>query len=515
MKKVLLVCSGGITSQIWAMRLNELNSEYHYAHISESFLIEVIADYEIVLFAPQTRVDNKYLETLKKEYNVKCFRIPDKIYAHMDDQGLLAFLIETEKPKVIHEKNSVVVTKINKLSKNIYLQLVMRAIMSISILMIGVSLFQIILSLPLGTEYQQFLENYGIKDFLTLPVQIFSNMISIFLCVSIGYNHAKLHNVAPIHISCFTLLSYLCLIPLQTNSFGNVESVSEILIALQYTNYSGILIAVIVGMLSSYITIHIYQRCKKKIPVDIIIHSIQCITILFVFSIIRWVVQLFGFNNVFEIVESLMNYPVTLVSSNVYGYAIFIFLTASLWFFGVHGPMLIYTLIIPLHTFIYYANITAFSNGLAAPYPAWFLNPWVSIGGSGATLALNILMLYNAQSAQLKSLGKISIMTSIFNINEPLIYGLPIVFNIQLVIPFVSIPLINLFIAWMAMDVFHIVSYPTGAEISNYFFVGINAWLTNQSISGLLLFIFILSIDIIIWYPFFKNYDIELYNQEM
>lgn len=96
---------------------------------------------------------------------------------------------------------------------------------------------------------------------------------------------------------------------------------------------------------------------------------------------------------------------------------------------------------------------------------------------------------------------------AVFNINDPLIFGAPVVFNPLLGIPFVLAPMANLGICYLSMELLPLVPPPTGAEINVYYPVGLASMLACGSLRGLLLSIVLLLADIILYYPFFKRYD--------
>ena len=89
-------------------------------------------------------------------------------------------------------------------------------------------------------------------------------------------------------------------------------------------------------------------------------------------------------------------------------------------------------------------NITAFAAGTPAPHPEWMaLLYWCTIGGTGCTLGLSLLMAFRAKSNHMKTLGKISVPTSIFSINEPVLFGLPIILNFTFALPFLLASTVN------------------------------------------------------------------------
>ena len=141
-----------------------------------------------------------------------------------------------------------------------------------------------------------------------------------------------------------------------------------------------------------------------------------------------------------------------------------------------------------------------------------FLDAFVYLGGAGATLGLSIAM-FLSKKDHIKSIGKISLIPGIFNINEPIIFGAPIVMNPILFIPFLFTPIINATIAWFCVKsgiVGHIVSLvpwttpaPVGALLAR-----------NFSIGAFVLSILLIGLSVVIYYPFLRLYETSLEKEE-
>ena len=111
---------------------------------------------------------------------------------------------------------------------------------------------------------------------------------------------------------------------------------------------------------------------------------------------------------------------------------------------GLHGPNIVGAVTTPIWTALTIQNANAYAKGQPVPniINAQFDGNFVRLGGTGATFGLIILLLFFAKSKQYKSLGKLAAAPSIFNINEPLIFGLPIVMNPIMMIPFIFSPIV-------------------------------------------------------------------------
>ncbi len=207
--------------------------------------------------------------------------------------------------------------------------------------------------------------------------------------------------------------------------------------------------------------------------------------------------------------------PLVKASDSWFSVVIIVFLITFFWSFGIHGVSIVGSLVRPLWLTLLEQNSSALADGkiipniAAEPLYQWFV--W--IGGSGCTIGLAILLATRAKSSYGKTLGRTSIVSSIFNINEPIIFGCPIVLNPVLIPPFIIVPLVNATIAYFAAAsglINRVTSTPPWTLPGP-----IGAFLaTNGDIRAALLNIVLIIISIVIYYPFFKVYDKKMLEEE-
>ncbi len=185
-----------------------------------------------------------------------------------------------------------------------------------------------------------------------------------------------------------------------------------------------------------------------------------------------------------------------------------VFLTTFFWFFGIHGASIVGSLARPLWLQLLEENTTAKAAGealpriAAEPFYQWFI--W--IGGAGATIGLAILLAFRAKSEYGSKLGKAILAPSIFNINEPVIFGVPIVLNPILMIPFIFAPMVLATIAWFATklglvsEVVFTAPWTLPGPIGAFMATG-GDW------RAAVLNIVLILVAILIYYPFFVAYD--------
>ena len=207
--------------------------------------------------------------------------------------------------------------------------------------------------------------------------------------------------------------------------------------------------------------------------------------------------------------------PLVKASDSWFSVVIIVFLITFFWSFGIHGVSIVGSLVRPLWLTLLEQNSSALADGKVIPNVAaeplyqWFI--W--IGGSGCTIGLAILLATMAKSSYGKTLGRTSIVSSIFNINEPIIFGCPIVLNPVLIPPFIIVPIINATVAYFAAAsglINRVTSTPPWTLPSP-----IGAFLaTNGDIRAAFLNIVLIIISIVIYYPFFKIYDKKMMEEE-
>ncbi|WP_304472937.1 PTS transporter subunit EIIC [uncultured Faecalibaculum sp.] len=213
-----------------------------------------------------------------------------------------------------------------------------------------------------------------------------------------------------------------------------------------------------------------------------------------------------------NLIYGLLQAPLTSIGGGWWGAFLYLILGCVLWLFGIHGSMLMYVAMGTIANAMWAENMVAFGNGLPAPHPEWLYMYFVNMGGSGATFGLVILMAFLAKSQHLKTLGKVALPTSIFNINEPVIFGTPIVMNITMAIPFLAAPTVNFLLTTLVNTMGFAV--PTGAMQNNYYPVGILGMFAAGNWTGLVWSIVLILIDLVIYYPFFKIYDDKKVKEE-
>lgn len=230
--------------------------------------------------------------------------------------------------------------------------------------------------------------------------------------------------------------------------------------------------------------------------------------------LIGWFIVLQCKFDMYSFIVNLFS-PLNSIAQSLPGMILLYLIPTILYSMGISG-WVFQPILNPICLVAITANAEAVASGMSATQP--FTNEaayaWLSLGGRGATLPLSI-MLFFAASKQLKALGKASIVPSLLNINEPVVFGC-VAWNPLLMIPMWITSIVLPIITYLA-QVTGLVAIPT--EVFNLWYcpVFISSWLVNHSLSGLVLTAINLLTATIIFFPFFKLYDkrqLELEKQE-
>lgn len=206
-----------------------------------------------------------------------------------------------------------------------------------------------------------------------------------------------------------------------------------------------------------------------------------------------------------------------LAGNSLIGGLLTVLLITGFWVMGIHGPAILGPVIRPFWDISIAENIEAFTSGASAHdlpniFTEQFLQWYVWIGGAGATLALSFLFLLS-KSEYLKKLGRLSVIPGLFNINEPMIFGAPIVMNPILAIPFILAPIVTTTLSYV-LTVTNVVPMMM-SRLPFTILAPIAAWIsTDWSIMAGVLVVINFLISLAIYYPFFKIFERQQLEKE-
>ncbi len=357
--------------------------------------------------------------------------------------------------------------------------------------------------------------------FLTEFSSIFSainyatmNFLAIFLVYRVGYQTSFMKYIEPVKGGLIAIASYIIVIPtvFKTTVSGEAASFANLL-AVKYTNSQGMFLALIIGYFSIVILSQLskIEALKIKMPDSVpsgVANSFTFIipaTILFVLlGVVNFLFIKFIGNNVADWLYLVLQQPMEVVMQHPMGVVVLALLCSLFWMIGLHGSQLIGVVRNSIGLAAIAANLTAHEAGLAMPniFTYTFWNTYVTIGGSGNTLGLLIAIFLVSKREDFKTIAKLSLIPGLFGINEPLIFGLPIVLNPLLAIPFILAPVVGAILGYIATAV----GFAAAAYITVPFTVPpfINGFITTGSIGTVITQVVIVVLSTLIYIPFVR-----------
>ncbi len=414
-----------------------------------------------------------------------------------------------------------VTEKIMKFAQLRYIKIIMNAFMGIAAFSIGSSLFSLVKSIPVPF-WQDFLASSGLGDILSIPITMVSNLYAVMVVLCVGYEVAKSFGERALPTAMVAFGSFMILTPFEATvrlvtETGEVTGVASNVISLTPLGSQGIFLAMICGIAAARLYVFLLKKnIKIKMPSSIppsvagmFETMIPAGLVFIVFMVLRMAFAATAYGTMQSFVYTILQKPLMGIGASPIGAALYLMAGKFLWMFGIHGDMLTYATLGSIRSAATQANMAAFAAGETVPYLEWtLLTPITNVGILGLTILLLI-----SKSKQYKSLGKISIATSVFNITEPVMFGLPIILNPLMAIPYVLTPGILVALTSLVMRI-GIVRPMTGVALSNVIPTPIYMWMATNSISGLIWGLLMVVLSVVIFFPFFKAAERMAVKQE-
>lgn len=280
------------------------------------------------------------------------------------------------------------------------------------------------------------------------------------------------------------------------------------------------------AFLAAFITVNIYKVCIKnnvtiRLPEEVPPNIAQvfkdvipfALSVLSIYGLDLIVRNIFG-TNVAESVGKILA-PLFSATDGYIGLAIVFGAYAFFWFVGIHGPSVVEPLIVAISYANIEANVQLVQDGMHADK---ILNPVtqtfvVTMGGTGATLVVPFMFMWLCKSKRNRIVGRASVVPTFFGVNEPILFGAPIVLNPIFFIPFVTAPIINVWIMKFFVDVLQMNSFSIILPWTTPAPIGIVMGTALAPLSFVLAITLII-IDTLIYYPFVKVYDHQILEEE-
>lgn len=406
-----------------------------------------------------------------------------------------------------------------KLSSNKFLVAIRDGItLTMPLIIIG-SLFMVIASFPVP-GWETWLGDVGVSGYLWKGVDSSFGLIGLVASFGIAHSLTKQYGVDGVSSGIISLSTFITVTPFLSSDAGAGMPTG-------YMAAKGLFVAIILGLINGYVyQWFINKNIQIKLPDTVpsaVAKSFSAIipgAVLITFWLIIFgLLDTFSLPNIHDIAQVVLGKPLGLLGSNIFGTIIVVALNSLFWFIGIHGGNVINSVMQPIWIANLDANREAYQAGQSLPhiFTVAFMDNFVYIGGGGATIGLVLVMGYLARkkktSKQTKGLAPITVVPGLFNINEPTMFGLPVVLNVMLLVPFILAPIVNVVVAYSAMITGLVPSTRTVATWTMPPII--SGFLTTGSLMGSVLQIVLIVLDILLYLPFFLAIEKQFKQEEL
>ena len=303
---------------------------------------------------------------------------------------------------------------------------------------LGVSVIAILINFPIP-GFSDWVVSSGLMATGNSILTVTMNMMGIYISFFIGLKWGKVCGLSGYTGGIVSGAVFLAFMPQQ--SFEDIPMAS--FINTSYMGSNGIFVAILLGLIVPKVTAILMSKLEIKLPdmvppmvADSLSPMFAAIVLFTAVWFAKWGLSFTPWGNLFDMINTLIGTPVTMVGASPLAYIIVCSLQSIFWFFGVH-PNVMLNFYAPVIMACSAANTEAIIAGEALPYGAWAVVALgTAIGGQANALGISISLLFT-KSERFKAIRGIALVPSLFNISEPLMFGLPVVLNPMYFIPFV------------------------------------------------------------------------------
>ncbi|MBO0545373.1 PTS sugar transporter subunit IIC [Clostridium botulinum] len=327
-------------------------------------------------------------------------------------------------------------------------------------------------------------------------------IMSLLIVFTISYHLAKSYEKDGLSAGIVSLAALLIL----------YKPTKDGALSMDFLGGQGLFVALIVALIATEIFVKLVGNPKliikmpEGVPPAVAKSFAALLPSIIVLAITAAVKQIFAAIGVADIHQALfvaLQAPLQGVMGSLGGLLVLVLVQQFLWFFGLHGSNILAPIINAVLLPLTEANVRAFKNGVNPEHiiNSQFLDSYVNMGGSGATIALLIaIFIIGKKSRSQKTIANLSIAPGMFNINEPVIFGLPIILNPIYFIPFILAPLASGIIAY----VLTVIGFAPKVVVMAHWTTPpiLGAIISTNSIRGGITALICMAVSIIIYMPF-------------
>ena len=328
--------------------------------------------------------------------------------------------------------NKRIVPTLTALSENTYLSAIRAGMVSVVPLTILGGLFIIVSYFPI-TGWDKIVAPY--LQLLQVPVTATFGLLAVFVCFAIGYDLGKQFKQEAIVSATMATVVFLMI---QMKLGAKPDDIAFSMENLGSKGlFTAVLIALVVVRVQKFFTDKNFViKLPENVP-PVVYESFLSLTPLFFLVVVFWVIRFVLGVDIDHIVQMTFK-PLVFALNTLPGILVYAFLVTLLWSVGINGDNAMDAIVAPIFLQYLAANVEATTHGQPLPYITayGFFTSFVNVGGTGATIALALIML-NSKEPGFRKVSRISLPTQIFGINEPIFFGFPIVLNPIFMVPYI------------------------------------------------------------------------------
>ncbi|WP_297815836.1 PTS sugar transporter subunit IIC [uncultured Lactobacillus sp.] len=407
-------------------------------------------------------------------------------------------------------------------------------LLSLPFIMVG-SIFLLLASFPVP-EVAKWMDQTGLTHFWNQAYNASFGIVAVFAVVGIAYTWAKNDHVDPLPAGMTAFVGFLIIMNPTTPVMDGTKTVISAakaptlltgFIDRTWLGGQGMIAAIIIGMITGWIYSWFVKnkitiKLPDQVPPAVAGSFVALIPAAVITALWLAVYALFdkaAGTTMTEWIYHTIQTPLQGLTDSFGGILMMTLLVPFFWFFGVHGSTLVGGIVGPIlganalqnaAIFKKYGYVDAAHGGHIVIQGLF--DQFSTVTGAGMTIGLVVFMTFFAKSQQMKGIGKLALIPGIFNINEPVLFGVPLVLNPLLALPFFLMPPLSAGSTYLLIKA-GILPYLNGVQVP---------WTTPPVVSGFLIGgwkvalwqAIILILSFFIYLPFARKYDNMLYKQE-
>lgn len=392
------------------------------------------------------------------------------------------------------------------------LQAIARGFMSVLPVTIISSLFYLIANFPV-TAWTDMMTSTGLGNYVMIPYNATMGLFALYVAFAVAYAYAKDEIKNGFFAGLISLICFFILTPYTVDANGALFAAGTDAYSFDWLGCKGLFVAMIVAIIVAKVYV-VFQQKGWVIHMPDTVPSyveksfsslIPGFILTFGSMIIAFLFAQTSFGSVHQMIYTYLQAPITAVTGSLPGYLLITVLIQLLWWFGIHGFNVVAGIIMPIYLSIDAARLAGQTTNPIG------MSMMTVVGQS--TVSVVIILLFFCKSKQLKEIGKVAAPAAIFNIGEPIVFGVPNVLNPYMLIPSVFlVPIVtNLFFYFGFAS--GIVTPLSGAQVSMQVPVVLYGLVQGNWMVALWQLLAI-PLGVILYLPFYKAYDKKLLEDE-